>query len=249
MARDRIEILFSGHWSAKQVSISEIPTSREIDQDLETKATHSWEQMLIEAKKTNKLLWDSILYRFENAVTTGENISLIISSIPFSIRFGMNKHTAVVQSLGANFASRGIFSSCLVETADGLYVFIEKSDKYYTQKKYSWVGGVLSKTEEEIVDGISLFESVSKEVSEELGVSRNLHQSTLLRTGYLTENGNVCFLFSITLKCTSKELREHFKSSDNEASGLLVFSEINIKENISIFESKDQIKFALLDLI
>ncbi len=244
---NKTKVLFSGNWSSSDVSIHVIPSTRELDEGLERDCKDAWEEMLKESLSRGSQLWDSAIYRFEDIRGKDDKINLYFSTIPFSIRLGMNKHTSQVKNLGESYASMGLFNSCLVETSDNKFVFIEKSNKFYTDKKYAWVGGIFSESENKLDDGIDLFSSVNTEILEELGISNEYVSSLVLSTGYITENWNVCLLFSAKIIITSEQLLEFFyKKNDGEARGL-IFIPVNLMEqNIQIFEEKDREKFVIL---
>jgi len=244
-----LKVFFTGHWSSKDIHVSRKKSSRIIDPSLEKKALLSWQIMMQRAKAQGSKLWDSDVYRFEESKAKGKELNLVFSVIPFSIRLGMNELTPEIKDLGYDFASRGIFSSCLIRTNDSKYVFIEKSSKYYTQKKYAYVGGVLSQSEYSLQTGEDLFFSVKKEISEELGISETEISSMFLRLGYLTENWNVCFLFEALINKSSKELANLFiVHNDGEAQAVVFIESENLQKKINIFEPKDQAKFMLLNL-
>ena len=132
---NEISVLFSGAWSARSISIKERISSRRIDEILEVSCRKSWQANLNEAARAGKQLWDSDIYRFESVSLNQGLLNLVFSTVPFSIRLGMNSHVDQVKKLGVEYASRGIFSSCFIQTADGQLIFIEKSDKYFTKKR------------------------------------------------------------------------------------------------------------------
>lgn len=242
-----VQVFFQGDWSPETVITDEINSTRVIDNDFERMLISSWENTLKVAKEKNQKIWDSIIYRFESSEISLQKLYLYLSIIPFSIRLEINKHTEKIKQLGQQYSPKGMFSSCFVKTSDGHMVFVEKSNVYVTQKKYALVGGVFSKSELIINSGNDLFESVRREVVEELGVDKEHIIENILKMGYLTENWNVCFLFSVQLSLTKKELLERFKKySDDEVKDLIFFTNENIKDSLNLFEPKDKIKFALL---
>jgi len=245
-----IEISFSGNWRADSVLISEQKSSRHEDKDLSMKAIKSWKATKDEAESKGQKIWDSLVYRFESCLISNDSIKLQISTIPFSIRYGMNKFTEEIKMLGLSYSPKGMYASCLVKTKDNRFVFIEKSNKYVTNKKFAWVGGVLSKSETEIKTGSDLFQAVAKEVIEELGIDFNDISNFHLQIGYLTENWNFCLLFSLQINLTKQDVQNKFNAhSDGEASQLVFLDVDNIESDIHLFDSKDQKKFVLLDLI
>lgn len=244
-----VQIIFNGKYSEKDVYVEEINSTRVIDGELESNLIASWKNTLKVAKEKNQKIWDSTIYRLENCGASSQKIHLHLSTIPFSIRLEMNKYTDKIKQLGPQYSPKGIFSSCLVKTSDNKTVFVEKSNTYVTQKKYAWVGGVFSKNEFEINSGNDFFESMKLELVEELGVEKEHITKNILKVGYLTENWNVCFLFSVQLSLTEKELLERFaKYSDEEVKNLIFFTDENIKNSLNLFEPKDRIKFALLGI-
>lgn len=219
-----------------------------LNEVVEEKAKQSWLSLLGESEKEKSKLWDSTIYRFENAFLRENALEIQASTIPFSIRLGLNQHTKLVHQLGEAYAPRGMFTSCLVKTSDHHLLFIKKSKHYFTPKKYSWVGGVLSNSEQEITNGIDFFNTMRNEIREEVGSSAI--SSLELRIGYLTENWNVCFLFVAELNINMPQLYRVFReNNDGEAADLVSFSISDIQNQIHIFEPKDQIKFALLGLV
>ncbi len=247
-----IEIYFKGCWEAAQVTVTEIPATRHIDLGLEGKCLADWNAKLLEAKKQGRLLWDSEIYRFEKAFNTStNNLSLQFSTIPFSIRLGMNAYTDTVQEKGLPYAPQGLFTSVLLVTSDKYLVFIEKSDRYFTAKKYSWIGGVLSKTEKIINTGEDLFDEVQKEIFEESTIAaEHITNKVQLLSGYRTDNWNVCLLFKQAIQLTAAELQTLFElNGGDEAKNLLMIDPEELSDKLSLFEPKDQVKFAILDLI
>lgn len=246
----KIKILFSGKWDKDDILVGEMSSSRVVDDSLEDSAKDTWEEMLRTAASSNQQLWDSEVYRFKKSEIVNSKLTLQFSTIPFSIRLGMNKHTDMVKSLGVGCAPKALFTSVLVETADNKFVFVEKSNKYFTDKKYAWVGGVLSKSEKEILSGADLIESAYIEVIEELGVEKDYISDIHLSAGYLSENWNTCFLFSSKLSLSSEEVRQAFaKQNDGEAKSLVFLDKNNLSMVTDIFEDKDRIKISVLDLV
>ena len=242
-----ITILFDGRWTAQNIEVNEIQSTRLVDRNLESALSVSWNNTVDAARKEGKKVWDSDVYRFEHLELSMEKLYLYFSIIPFSVRLEMNKYTEKIRQLGQSYGAKGLFSSCLVKTVDGYFVFVLKSDTYLTQKKYAWVGGVLSKSEEIIRSGSDLFRSAEREVFEELGVKKEHITETTLRVGYLTENWNVCLLFFVQLSLTKNELQKQFESfSDDEAKDLVFINENDNNDSLSIFEEKDRIKFVLM---
>lgn len=245
-----IKILFQGNWTEKDIVIKEVPTTRKTDTKLEERISTDWRDVLEQAAKTKREIWDSALYRLEEVIAVDNSLHFKLSTIVFSARLMMKKYTAEIKRLGFEYSPRGIFNSCLVETTDGYFVFIKKSQKYFSTKEYAWVGGVLSKDEREIKSGQDLFASARREVVEELGVSFLQIDETVLKIGYLTENWNVCLLFSIKLSLSKTEVLEIFRSnSDGEAADLVFLNTDNKSDLLAKFEAQDRTRLALSGII
>jgi hypothetical protein len=250
LKNEEIKIFFQGCWSESSVFVNEVRSTRLINEELENLSIASWNDMLRASSEAGKKIWDSDVYRLESFEMSTERLSIYLATIPFSVRLGMNKHTEMVKQLGLEYSPKGMFSSCLVKTSDNYFVFIEKSDVYFTQKRFAWVGGIISKSESIIRDGKDLFTNTKREVLEELGIESKHILEIFLKTGYLTENHNVCLLFSVQVSLTKNELLDKFnKYSDDEACNLVFFSIENNEDFLKVFESKDVIKFALLKVI
>jgi hypothetical protein len=242
-------IIFAGALTAEQVSIQERQTTRLIDVDLQTRAEKHWQNMLAEASVQGKKIWDSQVYRFESGTIKDNQLHLQLSTIPFSIRVALNKETKRLGELGEFFFPLGMYTSIILHTADGQYVFIEKSDKYFTNKRFAFVGGVLSKSEKVLTSGQDLFDEVSKELKEELGLSDIHIDSVLLRAGYRTENYNFCLLFEVTLTETLVEVQSLFAAgNDGEAKRVIGIEPKELGSFVQLLEDKDKIKFEILDM-
>lgn len=245
-----IKIFFRGSWSEKEIIIKEVPTTRKTDAKLEEKIATDWQDILEQAAKTKREIWDSALYRLEKVTAVDNSLHFVLSTVLFSTRLTMKKYTAEIKQLGFEYNPRGMFASCLVETSDGYFVFIKKSQKYFGAKQYAWVGGVLSKDEGEIKSGRDLFLAARREVVEELGVSSLQIGETVLKVGYLTENWNVCLLFLVKLPLSRTELLEIFRSNnDGEAADLVFLNVDNKSDWLAKFEAQDRTRLAVLGII
>ena len=245
----KYKIVFTSDLRSDKVNIKEIASRRRVGNELEKISKNKWKQLVIKAKSDGKKLWESEVYRFETVKFSGGNLNFTVSTIPFSVRLGMNSFTDRVKKLGLDFASLGLFSSCFVLTKDKKYLFIEKSDKYYTNRKYSFIGGVISKSERVLKNGQDLFGVVAKEIVEESTISPSKIRNLRLRDGYITENYNFCLLFEAELKVTFKELKESFsKKKIDEALNIIGIGRKELPDFIKKLPDKDLPKFEILNL-
>ncbi len=239
--------MFSGSWSASDILIRNIISTRMIHKKIERAAKDAWEYKVQQAKLNDSRIWDSKIFRYEGFKLKNKKLVFSVSEIPFSIRLGMNQCTNDIKALGNEYAPFGMFNSCFVETNDSKLVFIEKSNKFFTEKINSFVGGVYSKSESTINSGEDLFSATTQELVEELGISVSHIKSNHLITVYKTENWNVCFIFYINLKISSEKLLKTFlEKSDGEASNIIFLNKKEINKSISYFDEKDKLKFAFL---
>ena len=99
------------------------------------------------------------------------------------------------------------------------------------------------------IQGMTFFRLHDTEVTEELGLQEETLPEPALMSGYLTENWNVCLLFYQRIKIASDQLSTIFKQrSDGEAKQLVIIPKDESQKHINLFEPKDQIKFALLNI-
>jgi len=244
------KILWNKQYSSEQVFLSEISSTRLIDETLEEKCHSQWEQLVTKAKAEGKHIWDSEVYRFESIDAKENLLDFKVSTIPFSIRRSMNSFVPEIEQLGFDYAARGMYTSCFIVTSDSKYVFIEDGGKYLDRRPIMFVGGVLSKSEKIIKDGTDLFNEAQKECIEETGCNQENIKSVYLNAGYITDSYSVCLLFTINLTCTFHELSQQFVlHNDGEAKNLIAVNESEIAPFGKSLHTKEHIKFILKGLL
>jgi hypothetical protein len=233
------------------LSIKEVSSSRSINEKLEEKCRVKWKNILKDAEENNQMIWDSEVYRFEGIAKNGDGFELSVSTIPFSVRYSMNSFTNDISKLGIEYAPLGMFASCFLLTADNKYVFIEKSGKYHSSRKYSFVGGILSKSEREVRKEKDILKEVKKEIREEVGIEEGDISSIELKAGYITQNFNFCLVVRAKIDKDFDNVVRKFDEMDVDES----FSLVGInKEELPDFAeekllAKDMPKLELLNLI
>ena len=237
------EILFSNNTCIQNVSIKEIVSSRVIDDNLEEDCKKKWLETQQKAQESNSKIWDSEIYRFENIVSDKDELTLIVSTIPFSVRLALNSFAKEIMEFGEKYRPMGMFFSCFLKTIDGFYIFAEKSKTLYRERVLCFIGGVLSKTEIDLTQK-SLSEAVISEIEEEVGVIFNARE-IYLRSIYINETFNCCLLFLIETEKTKEEIEKNFKSKDGELANLKFVDVIHLKEFIGSLPRKDAIKFTI----
>lgn len=244
-------IVFNSKTELDKVVIQEQASTRKINSELEELCKTKWQDIQLEAKSKGSGVWDSEVYRFEKAELNNNLLHLTVSTIPFSIRLAMNSYTDRVGILGSNYAPFGMFTSCFVRTSDEKLLFIERSGKFFSDRKIAFIGGVLSKTEAILSNRADLFNEVLKELSEEIYVESSLVETIRLTSGYITENFNFCLIFDIRLQETFEEVRDTFKKkmSEGEAANVIGITRDQLREFASTLPTKDAIKFEIMGLL
>lgn len=250
MLRKKYDILIENISNPLNINIQEINSTRVIDPALELTCSNLWQEMLLDAKKKKKELWNSEIYRFESVIIKDGIINLKISTIPFSIVLPINKKIRADKDFDTKLAPLSMFTSCFVRTIDNKYIFLKKSDKYYSTKKISFIGGTLSKTEKIIATGYDLFNEAKKEIKEEIGLNDSDIANLVLKGGYVTENFGFCMLFEAVLSCDFNTAKNKFKlNSDGEGLDIIGVDdeELNRYTDISLDEF-DVTKIEILKL-
>jgi hypothetical protein len=245
-----IKFVFRGKFPPEHVFWREVACTRKKDPQIERLAKQEWERVVKQCHKEKKKIWDSDLYRFEGFEYSGGKAFFRVSTIPFSVRIGLRRFSGRIRKKGMAYAPLGMFSSCLVLSKDQKYLFIEKSDNYFTTRKLSWIGGVLSKTEGEVKSGEDLFAKVEEEVLEEIGGKPEEIKEIFLEAGYISESLNFCLLFKVKLNRTFTQLEKALKNyGDLETKRLIG---IDKKDLLSFAKTKlpekDWVKFEILGL-
>jgi ADP-ribose pyrophosphatase YjhB (NUDIX family) len=163
----------------------------------------------------------------------------------------MNSFTKDVSELGINYAPLGMFLSCFLVTSDNKYIFIKKSGKYHSSRRYSFVGGVLSKSEREIRAEEDILKEANKEIKEEAGIENDNISSIELKAGYITENFNFCLVVWAEVDKDFDSVARNFDKMDKDEASVLFG--INKKEladfSAKKLLAKDIPKLELFNLI
>lgn len=224
------KILFQGSFLSSDVNCKyQLQSSRKIDPTIEEKAKQKWEQKLQEAKKSGKKMWDQLVYRLDSFSCDTNKCELLLSTIPFSIRASITEYLDSLIKRGDDYLPMALYSSIFIETADGYFVFGEKSDVYISARKYSFIGGVFNKPEDE--SSPNPFDSASNEVVEELGVDISEIKEFKLIGALKSESCNAALVFYCKLSLNQMELIEKFKlRNELEMKDLFFAKKENVKD-------------------
>ncbi len=237
-------VIFNANLTDNQVTVTEISSSRKINPQLEGACAKRWQETVTKAHLEKKLLWNDTVYRFERANMTNKGLHLKVSTIPFSIRLAMNDYTKQIIALGQDYAPMGMYISSFIVSSDQYYIFIEKSDKYYTTRTLCFVGGVLSKRPRGLKSGKDLFAETKREITEETGIRPTLIKDPILKGGYVNETLNFCLVFSVKTTLSLKQIKTTFGNrSDGEAKRLIGIRKTKLTEFMKLLPKKDHPKF------
>lgn len=251
MTEQNYSILFTGEYSPEQVNIKEIPSTRKINSELEALCRQRWEEDVATATANGQLRFEGDVYRFEGILAQHDSLSLILSTIKFSIRSTINKFPDRLKVLGSDYTPKGMYSSLFITTKDGKYVFMADAGKYMGRRDVMFIGGVLSRSDQVLESGKELFEHARRECREETGCHNEDFAEIRLRAGFLTESSNICLLFSITLNLTVDELMKRFNEgkTDGEAKNLIFVDQNELATFALGLNPKEHPKFIIMDLL
>lgn len=225
------KILFKGNFSKKVVTCKYNEVSfRKIDSVIEKKAKQIWQQKIQEAKDSGKKIWDQPVYRLEKFHVSQKTCELEFSTIPFSIRLSIKDYTNDLIKKGEEYLPMAVYSSIFVETNDGKFVFGEKSDRYFANRKYSYIGGVFNRSEK-YDEEADFFAASCNEVKEELGIDGGDVEKISLLGAIRTESCNVALVFYCRLKLTEAEITKKFsKRNELELKSLFFAKRKNLRD-------------------
>lgn len=225
------KILFQASFSKNEVICEYLPESqRKIDPLIEKLAKQIWQGNLKAAQKLGKKMWDQPVYRLGNFVIDRDVCRLTFSVIPFSIRIGLMDFSDKLAKKGKDYFPMATYSSIFIETADGKFIYGVKSDKFVTNRRFSYIGGVFNRAES---DGFTppLFESAVDEVREELGVLTKDIEKFKLIGAFRSRTGNVGLIFYCKLKHSVSSAQKVFaKKHDLELKNLAIVEKSDLKD-------------------
>jgi 8-oxo-dGTP pyrophosphatase MutT (NUDIX family) len=240
------KIVFKTKYQQDKVDIKHIPSRRKINQEIENLSKLEWSKLLEEAQEQNKLAWDSELYRLEKVQEKEGRVLLTLSTVPFSIVKGMDKFIQQVNTLGEKYYSKSIYTKAVILTTDQKYIIGKVSKKTLNKHEYNLIGGVLSKSESEVNSGKDLFNSLLREIEEELGLTNKEILKTVLIGATLSTRLKIGLIFLVTLNLNSEELQKKVKLDKSE---IVNYQLLNKKQFYNFLNSENVNNKIILDLL
>lgn len=225
------KILFLGNFSKNEVICKYLSGSqRKIDPKIEKQAKQTWQRNLKTARKLGRKMWDQPVYRLDEYSVGGGGCRLAFSVIPFSIRSGLMDFSKELVKKGKDYFPMATYSSIFVETADGKFLFGVKSDKFLTNRHFSYIGGVFNRVDGDCFTP-QLFESALNETREELGVIAKDIDEFKLIGAFRSRTFNVGFIFYCKLKHLAATAKIAFdKKHDLELKNLAIVDKDDLED-------------------
>lgn len=218
------KILVKGNFSRDDVvcEFSSV-TGRKIDPEIEEKAIQIWQQKLEKAEAEGKKMWDQPVYRLDSFKISIGKCTLVLSSIPFSIRSSVQEFTQILADKGDEYLPMALYSSIFIETSDHKFIFGEKSDIYQSNRKFSYIGGVFNPPDKPL--NADPFSAALNEVEEEIGIDRADIKDITLMGILKTVSGNAAMIFYCRLNLSAKEILSKFQNRKEMEMKTLFFAE------------------------
>lgn len=208
--------------------------ANEISDDTQKQIDNLWNIELDKAKHEGKILFDSSVWSFHNALQKDDKLILQLGKVSYSVRHIAKQHPQIATKIGKQKAT---FTHVFLKLSDDNYVFLQRSNHFATDLKVSFVGGSFT-------TGQSLIDHISEELQEEVGLKyESLSKSKLLGV-YENEFGNCGIVVFAELSMDKEAMNEHFntwvRSIDKpEATGLIFVHKSGMKD----FFGKEMVRY------
>lgn len=196
-----------------------------ISDDTQKQIDNLWKIELDKARCEGKILFDSSVWSFHDALQKDDKLILQLGKVPYSVRHIAKENPQIATKIGKQKAT---FTHIFLKLNDGNYVFLQRSNHFATDLKVSFVGGSFTA-------GQSLIDHVSEEMQEEVGLEYEQLEKTKILGIYENEFGNCGIVIYAELSMDKENLNEHFntwvRSIDKpEATGLMFVHKLKMKD-------------------
>jgi 8-oxo-dGTP pyrophosphatase MutT (NUDIX family) len=243
-------LLLSGKYQPGDISVIPAPSSLPpLPANLERALEKAWQAQLRRAAEEGYALWDAPCYRWEecHSIPDGK-LALSVSEIPYKYVRGS---IALLESgkLPEGYESRQMYSSLVIRTADGQYVFGISAKEFYVGE-LKFIGGVYGVTENRLTDGYALFQSALRELEEEVNISADQVKEMTLSRIYATPRGMRDLCFKVEVAADAAGIRRAFASRpDPELSDLLILSPVKAREAVAALTDRRREKADLVEVV
>jgi len=218
-----------------------ITSSFKIESSLRRKINSIWSERVSSFEK-KEFCYDGLSYRLDDYRFTQEKLLLEVSKIRFSVRYSLLKLAEEGTDLDEGAASKGLGVAAFIETSDGYYIFVEKSDAIKPFNKIGLVGGILDFIEANPeIDSYYLFDELCREMKEEISVGNGSVSKYSFLGLVFSCLGGVLILFDLKIDMSKEDVLKNFFENEQaeieclhfvDKSGLEVF--LNGKSDILI---------------
>lgn len=215
-------VLYKGKLKSHQIKIVSGNSPFSIPGDLREKVEKLWKQEKRKAKEKRAELFNSKIYRLEELNYSGKDLSLTLGTLPYSFQKITKYLINEIIKQSKDYYPNGLFTTSLILTKDGKYVFGNRG-KTMSKNKKDMIGGVLSKQENIVRNGKDIFKAIIQELHEEINVDKE-HIREIYLSGVISTNLlKVGLLFYVELNFTSSELQRAFLHRKDKEMNSLVF--------------------------
>lgn len=207
-------ILAKGHFKPKDLSIIISKSNRKIDPKIEDQLNDLWKDKERKAKEKGQFIYNGLSYRLNFLKSKERKLFIDLGVVDFKTRECLVEAKGYYE-LPEEYWRKGGHTLAIVKTFDNRYLMMELSGKSMNKNKTDFLGGIIE-TEPPIKSGNDLFESLYRELEEEVFIKKEDISNSILGMVYVTHSTDVGFYFEILLKITSDELEYRFNNETKE---------------------------------
>ncbi len=195
----------------RRIVLQKVPSSRQCRPEWEKLCAKNWKKLLAQARQQGSLLWEGQVCRLEGIEQKNSaELKLKVSLLPYSRRLALSSLAPEIKKAGLAFAPLGISTAAFLQTKDGYFLFIKKSNKFFAPRRFSFVGGSLSANEMPDLEKADVYQEIRKEIKEEIGLPFSLLKNLRLFGGLITITLNFSLLFYAPLAISRAEAEKLF---------------------------------------
>ncbi len=202
------QVIFEGEYSQNDITAeildSQFFQDERFQEDISTMRNEKEE----EAKIKNLNFYNGISYRFVSYHPKEKKV--ILEKIDFKNRWGSIQLIRNKTIDEYHYRHNGCFAWAHIQCSDGKYIVLKLNGRSMNTNTFEIVGGMVEKLEYTIENII--FDTIYKEVEEEILVTRSEITSCVFKSGFFWIQWHVGFHFNITLNIPSTEIFSRAKN-------------------------------------